>query len=90
MAIFIIQEAGQQDRRYQIRIEKSSRARRQMPVDTTHTTVSAHFKVERIDKDTTNVTASVTKPVKAYARGTCQIKPDGQVGKFTSSILETT
>jgi pSer/pThr/pTyr-binding forkhead associated (FHA) protein len=90
MAIFIIQEAGQQDRRYQIRDQEIRVGRGdQCQLTLPHTTVSRqHFKVERVDKDTTNVTTLSKQALLVNGdaiKGSTKIKTRDilQVGKFT-------
>ena len=90
MAIFIIRETGQQDRRYQIR-EKEIRVGRGNDCHLTlpHTTVSRmHFKLERIDKETATLTNVSSQPL--LVNGTPIKAPTNlknqdvlQVGKFS-------
>jgi pSer/pThr/pTyr-binding forkhead associated (FHA) protein len=90
MAIFIIQEAGQQDRRYQIRDQEIRCGRGEgCQLNLPHTTVSRqHFKLERIDKNNTQVTPLSDQallvngqPIKTAT--TIKTRDILQVGKFT-------
>lgn len=90
MAIFIIRETGQQDRRYQIRDQEIRCGRGEnCQLNLPHTTVSRqHFKVERIDKNTTQVTplsdqALLINGNAVKTTTTIKTRDVLQVGKFT-------
>ena len=90
MAIFIIREAGQPDRRYQLKDQEIRCGRADdCQLILPHTTVSRqHFKVERPDKDRTIITLLSDQALLINGsplKGSMNIKTNDiiQVGKFT-------
>ena len=90
MAIFIIRETGQQDRRYQVKDREARCGRGEdCQLILPHTTVSRqHFKLERLDKNTAVVTPLSDqalllngKPIKGQSN--LKTRDVLQVGKFT-------